>query len=294
MPAKWFECPDGGIVEIPECLRQCRMATRCATKAYLSEVAREREWTGTPSVTLLLRGTKESFLRILTDYPLSPDKEAFRVAGTVVHSKLETFSADSICERTFSLANISGTVDLIERETLQDGSVINIMYDNKNSGSYAVAKAMGMRASTEPALDDSGVPIIRGGKVVTRKVFSVDKAASDNYDYEMQTNMYRIMAEKELGIDIHAMFNFFVVRDGGTISARGYGIYNNTALVRIKRLNDNDVLSYFIEKRDALLNAIAKRRVPVECTPRESWGGNKCKRCNVRGMCKNLKGGDII
>jgi hypothetical protein len=36
MPLTDFECPDGGLIPIKECLEKCRMDGRCASKPTLS------------------------------------------------------------------------------------------------------------------------------------------------------------------------------------------------------------------------------------------------------------------
>ena len=70
MPAKWFRCPSGKIIEIEKCLAHCDH--RCLTTRTLRLIADQREWKGIPSTTQLLKGTRETFLEITTDYILDP------------------------------------------------------------------------------------------------------------------------------------------------------------------------------------------------------------------------------
>ena len=97
MGARYFKCPDGEICEIKDCLTSCRLATelpagRCLSLRTLRLIAEQREWTGIPSTTQLLKGTREAYLELTEDYILDPQGTLFRVHGTKAHALLDQFT----------------------------------------------------------------------------------------------------------------------------------------------------------------------------------------------------------
>jgi len=73
MPLKYALCPDGITIEVEQCLKQCRRAGgRCLTLPTLHTVLRDRPWTGIPSTTQLLNGTRMEYLKIVSEYAVDP------------------------------------------------------------------------------------------------------------------------------------------------------------------------------------------------------------------------------
>lgn len=67
---------------------------RCLSKRTLIALADQREWTGTPSTTQLLAGTRENYLKITKEYAIDPKSSLFMLHGTKVHDYLEKYTDD--------------------------------------------------------------------------------------------------------------------------------------------------------------------------------------------------------
>lgn len=284
MPARYFTCPDGGRIEIVECLKEggCRMPNRCATRSYLKMVSSERVWTGVPSTTMLIGGTMLAFLRLTKEYAISPDDRAFMIHGTKGHARLEGF------EDEFSLAEgkledpergVTGIFDVVETE---DGK--SILVDYKTSGSFKVAKALGFWVDTEETGEvyKSGK---RKGEARTRKILKRDDAHVDRWEWTLQLNNYRMMLEAK-GHRVDEIRIMCVVRDGNTYIARSRGVFRNVYYFKIPFLNDKIVVEYFRAKRRDLLLALKQGYWKYPCSEQESWGGIRCKSyCEVAEHC---------
>ncbi len=281
MPAKWFICPDNRKIEIQDCLNNCRMKARCANRSYLRLVSSERVWTGTPSTTQLISGTMYAYLKLTKDYPIYPGDRAFMIHGTKGHAMLEAMDDEqSFLEERLNLeGGITGIADSIEIENR-----ITTLWDVKTSGSYKICKAIGIFQYDHPTGEvfQSGT---RKGEPKTVKMFSQSDQLKDTWDWGLQLNLYRIMFEKTYG-HVDTMKIFCVVRDGGTWIAFNRGVYNNTYVIPIQRLNDEEVLGYFEKKRKDLLKALDQKEWQIPCNEQENWGGLRCDRyCEVSEYC---------
>jgi len=293
MPAKWFICPDGQWTKINECYEKCRMHQRCMTIETLMEIGRERKWTGVPSVTQLLKGTRQAYLEIRKDYAIDPQDQAFSLLGTKHHLKLEKnlINTPTLLEVGMSEFGISGIADHYDAES-------QILTDYKTSGSYKVAKVVGIVKITreEPILRPDGTPLIlksgkNKGKPKTRKItsFEIRPETRDGFDWDMQLNMYRIFFERA-GFKVKKMQIQATVRDGGTYIAKQRGIDKNIYLIPIPFINDNDVIIYFKSKADDLLWALQNEVMPYRCSDYESWKGRRCENyCPVSAYCSHYE-----
>ena len=272
MPLKWLE-HEGVRHEVKDCLQPGNPLQEFFPLGYLRSCADEREWTGKPSCTQLLNGTRQEYLKILCPYADEPGEAAFRVLGSMSHVGLEGEHEDCHNELKIEVEGITGTLDALE--PLGDGKWR--MTDYKTSGSYKVASFL----------------------------------EKGEWTWEFQLNFYRIGAEL-LGFDVASMRLFNVVRDGATFIAKKRGIEKQTYYTEIDFIDNEKVLQYFRGKRDALLGAlkgveislkessgaregIAKevvlgdaimQNVPPPCTPEESWDGRRCKGyCSMKEEC---------
>jgi N-acetylmuramoyl-L-alanine amidase len=88
------------------------------------------------------------------------------------------------------------------------------------------------------------------------------------------------------------------VRDGGVQAAQARGVDKLIYYVTMPRLPDEEVLSYFMGKKVALLEALENNEVPPMCSEEDRWGGIRCERyCDVARHCAGycLKGAiDIL
>ncbi len=55
----------------------------------LRNISDQRKWTGKPSTTQLLKGTREVYLELTQQYHISPKDSVFMLFGTEVHGGLE-------------------------------------------------------------------------------------------------------------------------------------------------------------------------------------------------------------
>lgn len=289
----YFRCPDGERQPIAACIDgNCRMKERCAPLTYLKACGEQRPWSGKPSVTQLLNGTRASYLSLTTDFAVSPDDLAFQTIGSGAHLRMQSRGGDD-SEVGIEFEGITGIFDFVEK---WEGETV--LWDYKTSGSYAVARAIGMTAQKEALLDENGQQMMWRGKARTTTTFSVDRDQRDLKDWALQLNFYRVAHERKQNIKIDRMFIFSVVRDGGTVVAKQRGVEKNTYMIDVPMMDDDGVILYFVHKRDALLDALEKGKVPGECTREEAWDGRRCKGyCAVaeacaRIGCSYMKGGE--
>jgi len=259
---------------------------RCLSVRTLRFIADQREWTGTPSTTQLLKGVREAMLEILTEYDISPQDSLFRIFGTRSHDLLDKYTDDNELseERLFDEIS-SGQFDFYDPATLQ-------LMDNKFWGSYKIMKALGLYQVEVPTGEvyKSGK---KKGQPKTRKEWR-EGGHKDRFDVAIQLNDYRIKLES-IGFPVRQMVIEAITRDGNTWVAKNRGIEQNGLLIPINRISDHWVRRYMKAKRDALMNVLETRIVPPRCKPRERWNGRKCdKYCNVRVICSKLKTGERL
>lgn len=137
MPAKYFLCPDGEKVEIGKCFKKCRMCERCMLLPVLKAVGKTRPWHGKPSVTQLLKDTRQTYLEIKHEYVIDPQKSIASMIGTNSHSLMEgNVPNNYLAECRLSDDITSGQFDSYDLET-------KTLIDFKFFGAYRIAKALG-------------------------------------------------------------------------------------------------------------------------------------------------------
>lgn len=258
MPLVGFICPDNKTITKEVCYNRCRMGNPCRSLRYLLQAGEDRPWTGKPSCTQLLNGTRLEYLKITNDYFIRPDDRAFAVLGTRSHWLLDQIAKtreDLISEYKLEGDQV-GTLDCLEPDRINGGY---ILIDNKTWGSYVVKKSL----------------------------------AGDMAETELQLNFYRVKAEtdpalaKILGpVVIRKMIIEAIVRDGNTKTAKENDIYNRIYHIPVKRLPDDRVLEYFNSKAFALVDALDKKALPPCCNNDENWNWRRCKGfCDVYSFC---------
>lgn len=301
MPLKYYICPNGAAVKVEQCIAHegCVMGFRCMARPVLQELAKQRIWDGRPSTTQLLKGTYEAFLEITKDYAVVPTEEVYPLLGTKIHNRLMVDDDEHISsEMDVGDDEIGGTLDLVVDEFGQ-----RILYDYKTSGSYKVAKALGLRFKLVEGkkicskktwyTDEDNKRISReAGQPALEKEWYMDKAQADHFEWSMQLNNYRIKYEKKTGKKINLILIQAIVRDGNTMVAKNRGLDKASYLIEIPLLDDVEVLAYFDVKRGALLAALAAGDWDRKCNDVETWNGRKCEAyCRVAAFCKFMKNG---
>ena len=298
-----FICPDGNKVAITECMEKCRMGDRCLTKPTLRAVAKQRIWNGIPSTTQLLRGTYEAMLMIKADFAENPKEAMFKLLGTGVHKGLDDEATDetSIGEKDLGrqvLDGVSGLADLLETE-----NGLNILTDYKVTGSFKIAKALGLyfvlretdevyKARGSITMPDGTKREMKPGDKKMEKVWMPNYQNQDCRDWVLQLNHYRLMIEAT-GRPVHMMRIQAIARDGGTMVSSQWGITDRVYMIPIPILPDEEVKAYFEAKRAALVAAVEQGDWDTKCTPEETWDGRKCEKfCNVAEFCKFVNNGN--
>jgi len=280
MPAKFFVCSDGEQISITDCLNKCRMewclpAGRCLSIRTLRLIAEQREWTGKPSTTQLLKGTREAYLELTTEYAINPQDAIFRIIGTKSHGALDAYVGNNeLGEERLESEFSTGQFDFYDN---------GVLIDTKTSGSYKVMKALGYyQANIETGeYYKSGA---KKGLPKTRKEIR-EGGYKNRLDWAIQLNDYRMKLEA-LGFPVHQMVIEALCRDGGTYIAQQRGITFNGTLIPINRISDHWIKRYMGAKHRALMQALETGEMPPQCRKRETWGGRKCEKyCDVKDTC---------
>lgn len=284
MSMEWFKCPDGTIHPIKDCLAKCRMDERCLTLPTLTLIAKEREWAGKASTTMLLNGTMLEFLKLTQPFVVDPDKRMFMLEGTKHHENLELVAKELGLPSEVALSIDRDIFDLLEPE---DGHLV--LTDYKLWGSYKVAKALGIvEVGKAPHPTEVYKSSGKWGKAGTPKmvpIFQQMPQEADNWEAELQQNRYRVMLA-DIGIEIFRMQLQVTVRDGGLAIAHGRGITRNSYRILIKKLEDSWVKEYFRQKEEKLQDALKQGSWDSPCNERECWDGVRCaKFCEVAMFC---------
>jgi len=285
MPLKGFKYPDGEVVSLENVSRGMvdveRMGVSLPTLLLLSS---DRDPDRKPSTTELISGTCEAYLKRVDDYYIYPEDNAFSLAGTLHHLKLEEsafIKERLVSEVTLECLGVTGTIDLYDKET-------RTLVDYKFSGSYKIAKCLGMQFKYSKHPTEVYKRSGRWGKKGTPrrvKEFYIDKDTVDLEDWSWQVNFYRFLLES-YGYPVEKMYVQATVRDGGLQIARERGLDKKIYMIDVPFINDEHLRDKFRSKRDDLLRALENGELPEECTDEERWGGTKCKsHCDVRDIC---------
>jgi len=293
IPYDRFLCPDGRAVPIAKCLNECRIKNkllektgveRCLSHRTLAAISEQRAWTGKPSITQLLSGTREEYLKIKHYYPLDPQRAIFALFGTGCHAFLENYleNEDMVVEKrlTDRTGTYTGQFDCYDGKR-------GILYDVKTYGSYKTMQALGLIKKKEILKDKDGVPLkYKNGKIKYKTEFL--KGVRHIHDVAIQLNAYRMMLE-HLGYPVNEMIVEIFTRDAGTFSARDRGIETNMQLLKVHHISDIWVEKYMLTKANRLIEAVKKNKLPPMCRYVETWGGRKCDGyCDVAFLCRNF------
>lgn len=279
--AKWFRCPDGQVVEIEQCLKNCMREERCMALPALIAVGRERKWSGKPSVTQLLKPTREMYLLIKNDFAIDPQKKVSAMIGTLSHSIMENNTPigwlsefrveDDIC---------SGQPDAFDLTT-------GTLWDFKFYGAYRIAIALGYRGKYEYVGEYQKGP--NKGKPKFEFVYRPG-GVRDVLEVAIQLNKYRQLIEKHNFKVNHMKVQMFV-RGGLDKVARSYGLDRISYIVPIYPISDIWVNRFLNKKHYDLMTALDKDILPPVCSEKERWSSKtrpdyKCiNYCDANIVC---------
>jgi hypothetical protein len=284
MPAIGFKYPDGEEITFKEVFEDNKIDIfrMGITIPMLKELSKQRDPNRKPSVTECLSGTCEAYLKRTEDYFIDPQEHAFALAGTLHHKKLEDNAEKDYAEIFMESLGITGIADLYDEKT-------KTLIDYKNSGSYKVAKVLGVQHfyadHPEGEVYKRKTKWGNAGTVKRVKQFYLDEEKADFGDWGWQLNCYRYMLESS-GKEIKDMYIQITVRDGGIQMARDRGIDRKIYLIKVPYIHNDHIVKKFTEKRDRLLESLDKKIIPAPCDEEETWGGKKCEMfCDVRNAC---------
>ena len=293
MGATQFICPSRERIGISECLNACPNAIRCMGKPTLEAVAKsvqDRKLGNKYSVTELISGTREVFLKKTTDYAIDPQDQIFAMHGTAVHSICEKHSASFILtEVRFSNDLYTGQIDAYG-DLLGNGK--KILLDYKVTSSFKAAKALGYYKVDEPTGEfyKTGA---KKGQEKTRKVLKTD-GVKHILEWAIQVNAYRMLLE-EHNFQVGEIYIQMYVRDYSLRIAAERNVEKPIYLLKVNRISDHWLKRYFAIKKRRLEEAMATNVLPAVCSKRESWNGRKCEAyCNVFEACKSAYAANVV
>ena len=293
MPATKFICPNGESVPIAQCLHKCPHGQRCMFLPTLRAIAKSLDRNiSEPTVTELIAGTRETFLKKTTNYDVEPMSVLYALQGQAIHSINEGFTEGAILsEIRLKDAITSGQFDLFGK-ILDDND--GVLGDLKCTSSYKIMKALGIYSVNVPTGEvyKSGV---KKGQPKYRKELRYD-GVRNVFDWSLQMNYYRLLLE-DAGFTVRKMLIQAICRDSNLRIANERGIDKNVYLIPINRISDHWLRIYFNKKAEMLNRALATNQMPPVCSTRERWNDRKCKDyCSARQNCpyaqKLLRGVD--
>lgn len=282
MPAKSFACPNGSSVAIEDCLKACHLQKRCLFLPTLRAIAAslDRNIEG-HTVTELISGTREIFLKKTLDYIVDPFKQLYAVQGSAAHLLHQGHTNGNLLgeERIFG-SHCSGQIDLYGAILDEDSSTLG---DYKVTSSYKLMRALGKYKVDVPTGEvyKSGP---RAGLEKTVKEWR-DGGVRHVLDWAIQLNCYRMLLEKE-GFPVNRLVVQAFCRDQNLMTAKSRGIEQPAYFVEINRISDRWLNRYIEAKAKKLKKALDKNELPPPCSARARWKGRKCMEyCEVNSCC---------
>ncbi|MBR0289126.1 MAG: hypothetical protein IJQ82_09120 [Selenomonadaceae bacterium] len=282
MPATKFICPDGKRIDIAECLSSCPKQQRCMFLPTLRAVANSLDrQISEPTVTELIAGTRETFLKKTTDYAIDPASILYALHGQAVHSINERHTQGSILsEERLKDEITSGQFDLFGKILDSDDGVLG---DLKVTSSFKLMKALGIYKQKV----DTG-EVYKSGLKKGQPKFRTElryDGVRDLLDWAIQLNAYRMLLERT-GFKVNRMVIEALCRDSGLRIATERGITKSVYIIPINKISDHWLMRYFQHKAKLLREAIESKTLPSVCSFRERWGDKKClSYCAARENC---------
>lgn len=281
MPATKFICPTGQKIEITKCLKKCPYSQRCMFLPTLQAVAASLNRNiQQPTVTELLAGTMETFLKRTTDYVVDPIKQLYALHGTAIHTINENHVDENmLSEQRLSDDITSGKFDLFGKILDKE----NTLGDYKITSSYKLMKALGYY-KVDVSTGEVYKTGTKKGQSKTRKEWRID-GVKHLLDWAIQLNYYRILLE-ERGYTVNRMEIQAMCRDFNLRIAAERNIISPIYLIPINKISDRWVKLYMKTKAKRLQKALETGKTSNICSSKERWQDRKCKDyCVVAENC---------
>lgn len=281
MPATKFICPNGEKVNIEGCLTKCKQGRRCMFLPTLRAIAKSLDRKiKQPSVTELIAGVRETYLKKVTEYTVDPFSVLYSLQGQAIHTIHEKNAEGILSEVRLEDGITSGRLDLYGNLLDEEEGILG---DLKVTNSYKLMKALGIY-KVEVETGEVYKTGLKKGQAKTRKEFRYD-GVREILDWAIQLNYYRRLLEKE-GYSVKRMVIQALCRDSNLKTAVERGITEKSYLIEINKISDHWLQKYFSKKATMLREAMETKELPPICTPRERWNDRKClDYCAARENC---------
>ena len=283
MGAIEFKCPNGNKVEIKTCLASCPSNQRCMFLPTLRAVADSlNRKIDEPTVTELLCGTRETYLKKTTDYAVDPVQQLYALHGSAVHTINEGFTDGNILSEERLTDDItSGKFDLY-------GQIIsygdNTLGDYKITSSYKLMRVLGYYKVDVPTGEVYKTGL-KKGQPKTKKEWRTD-GVRHILDWAIQLNYYRILLEQR-GFEVKDMKIQAFCRDFSLRIAAERNITSLLYIININRIYDRWIKLYIETKAKRLKSALKDSKMPPVCSSKERWKDRKClDYCAVADNCE--------
>jgi hypothetical protein len=234
-----------------------------------------------PTVTELITGTRETYLKKTTDYAVNPQSVLYALHGSALHTINENHTEGNMLTEIRLKNDItSGKFDLYGKILDQDTGVLG---DIKVTSSYKIMKALGKYKVAVPTgkIYQSG---LKKGKPKYKKEWRND-GVKGILDWAIQLNYYRILLEQQ-GWNVNKMVIQVLCRDNSLRMATERGINQAIYLIPINYVNDRWINRYMHHKAKVLHEALETGMMPPICTVKERWRNRKClDYCQVADYC---------
>ena len=282
MPATKFICPNGQRIRITECLRSCPNNCRCMFLPTLRAVADSLDRKiSEPTVTELIAGTRETYLRKTSSYAVEPASILYALQGQAIHSINEQQTHGAILsEERLKDEITSGQFDLYGKILDSDDGVLG---DLKITSSFKLMRVLGIykvKVDTGEVYKSG----LKKGQPKFRTELRYD-GVRDLLDWSLQLNYYRLLLE-QTGFKISRMYIQAICRDASLRIAAERGIDKPVYIIPINKISDIWLSRYFQHKAKLLHEAIKTKTLPPVCSHRERWCDRKCLGyCAARENC---------
>lgn len=286
MGATEFICPSGNRVPITTCLKRCTSGQRCMFLPTIRAVAKSlyrniKE----PTVTELLCGTRETYLKKTTDYAVDPVQQLYAIHGSAVHTINEGFTdGNMLSEERLADDVTSGKFDLY-------GQIIDFndktLGDFKVTSSYKLMRALGYYKVDVPTGEVYKIGL-KKGQPKTKKEWHTD-GVRHVLDWAIQLNYYRILLEQR-GFEVKDMKIQAFVRDFNLRIAAERNITSPLYIININKISDRWVKLYMETKARRLQESLESKTLPPVCSAKERWNDRKCLAyCAVAEHCPHAR-----
>lgn len=273
MPAKFFKCPDGQQIKMKDCFKECRMKDRCMLLPVLYAVGKTRRWYGKPSVTQLIKDTRQTYLEIMNDYAINPLNSIASMIGTNSHSLMEGNCPNNyLSEVRFEDDLTSGQIDAYDCKN-------KTLIDFKFFGAYRIMRALGKQLKWKANVWSRGS---KKGQTKWEQV-AVDGATRDVLEISKQLSYYKVLMAKS-GLKVKDIWVQLLIRGGLDKTAKSYGLDRVSYPIKINGISKHWITIYMQAKWHMLKTALDTKTLPPICKSR--WNDLKCKEyCSVNEFC---------